>query len=403
MRRRGVRHRFVEFHPPAWAAWRGTPETPFTVGIEEELMLLDERDWSLVYRSDEVVAELPDDLRDRVSLETHAAVVELTTRPHERIGAAVRDLADLRSRLAQALGELGLRPAAAGTHPSAVWRDSVVTPLPRYRAIAESTRVLARREPTLAMHVHVGIPDAGDAIRALNRMRVHLPMLLALSANSPFWQGRATGLAATRPSLFGAFPRSGLPRRFRDYRDWADTVETLVRAEAIPDFSYLWWDLRLQPRLGTLEVRIMDAQSGIEEVAALAALVQSLVRMEVYDAPAGPWRTHADEVIEENRFLAARDGMDAMLINPASGGRIPAVAGLEQLLAACRPHAWLLDCEAELDSTRALAAENGAARQLRLARDGDLEHLAEALADHFTPGGQRMYPVWRKNLLSAVT
>ena len=125
--------------------------------------------------------------------------------------------------------------------------------------------------------------------------------------------------------------------------------------------------------------------------------------MEVYDAPAGPWRTHADEVIEENRFLAARDGMDAMLINPASGGRIPAVAALEQLLAACRPHAWLLDCEAELDSTRALAAENGAARQLRLARDGDLEQLAEALADSFTPEAQRMYPVWRRNLLSAVT
>ena len=158
-----------------------------------------------------------------------------------------------------------------------------------------------------------------------------------------------------------------------------------MRAEAIPDFSYLWWDLRLQPSLGTLEVRIMDAQSGVEEVGALAALVQSLVRMEVYDAPAGPWRTHADEVIEENRFLAARDGMDAMLINPASGGRIPAVAALEQLRLACRPHAWQLDCEPELDSTRALGTRGGAERQLAHGVGGDLREVVAGLARAYSP------------------
>jgi glutamate---cysteine ligase / carboxylate-amine ligase len=403
MRRRGAQHRIVDYDPPGWAVWRGSTQSAFTIGIEEELMLLDERDWSLAYCSEEVLAKLPDELRERVSLETHAAVIELTTRPHERVDRAIWELAGLRRRLSAALAELGLRAAGAGTHPSAVWNDSVVTPQPRYQAIEESTRVLARREPTLAMHVHVGIPDPNDAIRALNRMRVHLPLLLALSANSPFWQGRPTGLAATRPSLFGAFPRSGLPRRFRDYRDWADSIESLMTAEAIPDSSYLWWDLRPQPRLGTLEVRIMDAQTSVEDVGALAALVQALVRMEVYDAPAGPWRTNSEELIEENRFLAARDGMDAMLIDPSSGGRIPAVGALEQLLAACRPHAWLLDCERELDSTRALAAENGAAMQLRLACDGDLDQLAASLAERFSPSAQLTYPLRRRKLLSTLT
>ena len=216
MRRRGVRHRFVEFDPPAWAAWRGTPETPFTVGIEEELMLLDERDWSLVYRSDEVVAELPDDLRERVSLETHAAVVELTTRPHERIGAAVRELADLRARLEQALGELGLRPAAAGTHPSAVWRDSVVTPLPRYRAIAESTRVLgtprahagdarARGHPRRGRRDPGAQPDAGPSPPAAGAVRQ-----LAVLAGPGHRARRHPPLAVRSLSALG--PPAPLPR-----------------------------------------------------------------------------------------------------------------------------------------------------------------------------------------------
>jgi len=376
----------MDFVPPAWAAWRGgLPSTPFTLGIEEEVMLLDASDWSLAYAADDVMADLSPDLRERVGLETHAAVMELATGIHHRVEDAVTELATLRARLSAALAPRGLRAASAGTHPTAVWRDSVVSSHPRYRAIEESTRVLARREPTLAMHVHVGVPTPHAAVQVANRIRVHLPLLLALSANSPYWQGRATGFASTRPSLFGAFPRSGLPRRFRSYRDWTETVDLMIRSGAIPDSSYLWWDVRLQPRFGTVEIRIMDAQTRIEDVAAIAALVQALVRVELNTPLASPWHTEASEIIQENRFLAARDGMDALLIDPETGSRVPAVELLDSVLEACVPHAEQLRSVPELASARVLAAQNGAARQRAVGRHGDLPALAAELAAAFSP------------------
>lgn len=381
---RGARRTSEGAGLPAWSAWRSDPESgPFTIGIEEEFMLLDPRDWSLAYRSDEVLAGLGPDLRGRVTPETHAAVMEVTTGIHGRVADAVAELAGLRRELSRTLAGHRLRAAVAGMHPSAVWDDTVVSSHPRYRDIGASMRVLARREPTLATHVHVGVGSPRAAVRVLNRLRVHLPLLLALSASSPFWQGRATGLASTRTTLFGAFPRTGVPRRFRDYAQWVGTVDTLLRSGAIADPSLLWWDARLQPRFGTVEVRIMDAQTTVEDVAALAALVQSLVRLEL-ERPDGPAEgPAADELIEESRFLAARDGMQALLIDAASGSRVAAVAQLDAILAVCRPHAEALGCARELDAVRRLAAANGASRQVAQARDGDLAGLVASLAEAY--------------------
>ena len=159
---------------------------------------------------------------------------------------------------------MGLRAACAGTHPFAVWHDTVVSSGERYQAVYGSMRELARREPTFALHVHVGVPDPEDAIALMNRMRAHLPLLLALSANSPFWQGRDTGLASARTPLFQAFPRVGIPRVFNDYSDYVEAVDLLVRCGSIPEPTFLWWDVRPQPRFGTVEVRIMDAQTRVE-------------------------------------------------------------------------------------------------------------------------------------------
>ena len=278
-------------------------------------MLLDPRDWSLASRSDEVIAGLEPELRDRVTPETHAAVMEVTTGVHRRVADATAELAELRWKLSRALAGHGLRAGVAGMHPTAVGSDTVVSSHPRYRAIGASMRVLARREPTLATHVHVGIADPRAAVRLLNRLRVHLPLLLALSANSPFWQGRATGFASTRTTVFDAFPRTGVARAFRDYADWVERVDALLRSGAIADPSLLWWDARLQPRYGTVEVRIMDAQTTVADVGAVAALVQSLALLELErpDRPGdGP---PVNELVEENRFLAARDGMQALLID----------------------------------------------------------------------------------------
>ena len=351
-------------------------------------MLLDPRDGALAFRSDAVVADLPAALTGRVSLETHAAVVEVATGVHRRVADAAIELANRRAQLAGALAAQGLQAAVAGTHPSAVWSDTVVSSHPRFRDIGESMRVLARREPTMALHVHVGIASANAAVRVLNGLRAHLPLLLALSANSPFWQGRDTGFASTRTVLFQAFPRSGVPRPYRGYRDWAGAIAPLIRSGAIADPSFIWWDVRLQPRYGTVEVRIMDGQTAVEDVAALAALIQSLARL-VLDRPysAGDeWP--AGEVIAENRFLAARDGMDARLIEVDAGQRIPAVVQLERLVDACLPHAEALGCTRELASLRGLAADNGAARQLAQSRQSGLRGVTAELARRYSVDAQ---------------
>jgi glutamate---cysteine ligase / carboxylate-amine ligase len=372
---------------PEWAVWRARPSSgEFTLGIEEEFMLLDPDGWSLAFRSDEVRAALPAELRDRVTLETHAAVMEIATGVHSRVGDAVGELVRLRERVARALAAQGLRAAVAGTHPSAVARDTLLSSHPRYREIGDSMRVLARREPTMATHVHVGVATPERAVRLLNRLRAHVPLLLALSANSPFWRGRPSGFASTRTTLFDAFPRSGLPRRFRGYADWVATVERLLRSGAIADPSYLWWDVRLQPRYGTVEVRIMDGQSCVEDLAGVVALVQALARLELArpDDPGPLLRT--TELIEENRFLAARDGIAARLIDLRSGERVPAIEQLERLLDACRPHARLLRCERELAIVQRLLGRNGALLQLAHAHgNGDLRGLTARLADIYSP------------------
>jgi glutamate---cysteine ligase / carboxylate-amine ligase len=367
---------------PNWARWR--PSEPFTLGIEEEVMMLRPTDWSLAQEIDAVLPQVPADIEAHMTAETHGAAIELATDPHHTVGDAIEQLADLREGLSEVLEAQGLRAAAAGTHPSTVWHETVVSSGTRYQFVYGSMRELARREPTFALHVHVGVADAEDAIRLHRRLRAHLPLLLALSVNSPFWQGRDTGLSSARTPLFQAFPRVGIPRGFRSYADYVEAVDVLVRCGAIPEPTFLWWDARPQPRFGTIEVRIMDVQSSVDETASLVALVQSIARREVLEKEAIRPVGHSPEVLVENRFLAARDGMDARLIDPALERRVPARAQLDELLEICAPHAEALGCAAELEGVRRLAARTGAQRQLELARDeARLPGLVAALADAF--------------------
>ena len=276
-----------------------------------------------------------------------------------------------------------MRAASAGTHPFAVWQEIVVSAGERYQFVYGSMRELARREPTFGLHVHVAVPDPEDAIHVANRLRTHIPLLLALSVNSPFWQGRDTGLASARTPLFQAFPRVGIPRDFADYADYAESVDVLIRSGAVPEPTFLWWDVRPQPRFGTVEVRIMDAQTKLGDTAAIAALVQCIVRAEV-EAGTHLERWMPQEVLSENRFLAARDGMDAELIEPELERRVPARELLADLVAVCRPHAQDLGCEAELDRVPELGAQTGAQRQIDLARSLEsLPRVVGVLANDF--------------------
>ena len=322
---------------PLWARWNGELDQRYTLGVEEEVMLLEPADWSLAQSGDDVLARLSDELSPHTSPETHAAVVELATGIHPDVDGVVAELASLRDRLSRELDAMGLTVAAAGTHPLTVREETEVSGATRYRHLDDSLRVLARREPTMALHVHVGVPAPEDAIRLLNGLRHRVPVLLALSANSPFWQGRDSGFASARTVIFQAFPRAGLPRCFADYADYVEAVDALIASGAIPDPSFLWWDVRLQPALGTVEVRVMDAQSRVREVTPLVALIQSLARLELEGEPSSVMPSA--EVLAENRFLAARDGMDARLIDPAARCLIPVREMFDSLLADCRPPA----------------------------------------------------------------
>jgi glutamate---cysteine ligase / carboxylate-amine ligase len=365
---------------PEWARWSPAAALrPWTIGVEEEAILLDPRDGSPANRIDDVLAALP-----HAAPETHACVVELRTDPHVTVPDALAELARRRSGLdAVVRDRLGLRAAGVGAHPLAVAADVGLTGHERYREIGATMRVLARREPTMAQHVHVAVPDGDTAVRALDGLRDDLPLLLALSANSPYWGGADSGFASMRTPLFSMFPRTGIPRAFGSYADYVHAIHPLIASGALPDAGYLWWDARLQPRLGTVEVRVMDAQSRVGRAGALAALVHCLVLLRTEGVRAG---TSGPEVLSENRFLAARDGMRAELIDAATGTRRPVRDLLARRLEECAPLADGLGCASELDAAAALADDPGDERQRRAAARDGVHALPAWLAREYTAG-----------------
>ena len=346
-------------------------------------MLLEGADLSLAHRSDTIIGRLSPVLTQHALPETHTGVVELVGGVHADVAGAVSELWGLRLRLALELRAMGARAACAGMHPLRPAKPTTISDAQRYQLIADTMRSLARREPTMALHVHVAIPDPDEATRVLVRIRDALPLLVALAANSPFSGGRDTGFASARTITFDGFPRTGPPRAYASYDEYVTALDALISSSAIPDASFLWWDARLKPSLGTVEVRVMDAQSTVVDVAPLVALVQSLARREVEE--------HADhepvsgEVLAENRFLAARDGLNARLIEPSTGRLTPARMLLGRLTEECLPHADALGCSAELEDVNRLTAANGAVRQRSWVRAGmDLPSVLSSLSQQFT-------------------
>lgn len=368
-----------------WAEWN-TAVGLYTVGVEEEVMLLDpQRRWALAHRIDDVLEMLTPGLVGYASAETHQAAIELKTDPHESVSSAIAQLRGLRAELAGLVGGMGLAVAASGAHPLALWSETEVTSASRYRLIRETMRDLTAREPTYALHVHIGVSDPERAIALCNRLRAHIPLLLALSGNSPFWRGRDAGFASIRTILFQAFPRTGSPRRYRSYWEWVETVDLLMRSGALPEPTFLWWDVRPQPRFGTVELRVMDAQSRIAETEALVALTQSIARLELEEGYVSDELLDAEEVLAENRFLAARDGVDAHLIDPAAATLRPVRELLGELLESVRYHAAALGCLEQVKRIPALAAAPGALRQrAHPASEEGLVCLVSKLAGLFT-------------------
>jgi glutamate---cysteine ligase / carboxylate-amine ligase len=373
---------------PTWARWsEAAAARPWTVGIEEEVLLLDPGDrWSVANRIDDVLAALPPEVSTRASAETHACVIELRTAAEPTVALAEAELTQLRQSLDRVVRDVfGLRAASVGTHPTATRSEVALSPGARYQEIGATMGALARREPTMAQHVHVAVPDPASAVRAIDGLRSDLPLLLALSANSPFWRGSDSGFASIRTPIFSMFPRVGIARRFGSYDRYATIVDQMLRSGAVPDPGFLWWDARLRPHLGTVEIRIMDAQSRLTDAAALTAVVQCLVHRHAHTQQA----PDADpDVLAENRFLAARDGIGAHLIDECAGGMRPALDALTELLDGCRRVAGGLGCSSELARAEALLRDPGAARQRRHVRLAGLAALPSWLAEQFAPTAQ---------------
>jgi glutamate---cysteine ligase / carboxylate-amine ligase len=335
----------------------------YTVGIEEELMILDASSLDLVSAIESIAGEQP--ASGEIKPELLESVLEIATSPCEDVPAAGAELISLRELARDRARARGLEIGASGTHPFARWEDQRVVSDDRYRGVVRQLGFVARQELVFGMHVHVGMADAEETIYVANGLRPHVPLLIALAANSPLWRGELTGLMSSRVPIFRAFPRVGLPPRFDDWADFERRVETMSSSGMIEDYTYLWYDVRPHPRLGTVEIRAMDCQTRVEHTIALSALVVSLVKLLAEDYQRGaepldqPW-----EIIDENRWLAARHGLDAELLDPGVGERRGVRQMTEALLTRLQPHARALGCDRELSNIGdVLQAGNGALRQ----------------------------------------
>jgi glutamate---cysteine ligase / carboxylate-amine ligase len=263
-----------------------------------------------------------------------------------------------------------MRVGSAGTHPFSLFERQRITAKDRYRAMVDRMQYIARRELIFGMHVHVAVDDAEKAIQIVNALIAHLAELVALSASSPFWRGEPTGLASSRHMVYAALPRSGPPPRFRSYGDYAEVVGQLERTGCIADYTHIWWDIRLHPRLGTIEIRICDGVTQLEDVIALTAFCQALVKhyAERYDAGEEMPSYHRI-LTTENKWLAARYGIEAPLMDLATGrrNRVPVAQLVRRTVKLIEPHARELGSEAELAGIEEILRRgNGADRQLRV-------------------------------------
>jgi carboxylate-amine ligase len=360
---------------------------PYTLGVEEEYQLLDGETFDLVQHIDTMLAAVSGhELETRINPELMQSVLEIATPVCHTAGDVLRELVNLRAYVIGIARDQGLRVGSAGTHPFSLFEHQRITAKDRYRALIDQMQYVARRELIFGMHVHVAVDDPEKAIKVVNGLLPQLAPLLALSASSPFWRGEPTGLASSRQMVFSAFPRSGPPPRFRDYADYAEVVGQLERTGSIADYTHIWWDIRLHPRLGTIEVRICDGVTKVEDAVAIASYLQALVKQLCERYEAGQEIPSYHRILtSENKWLAARYGLEAPVMDLGSGrrNRVPVARLVRWTLADIEPHARELGSERELEGVlEILARGNGADRQLRIFNaNRDIVEVAREIAD----------------------
>ncbi len=353
--------------------------TPYTVGVEEEFQLVDPASRALVPAVGAVVeagggASL-------VTSELSRSCVEMVSPVFETVSDLARELPALRRRVAEMARGAGVEIVAAGTHPFSEPTEQPLAEGAHNRRLEDEMGWVARTQAIYGLHVHVAVPDGEAAIAAVNELARRVPLLVALSANSPFWRGSDTRLASTRIKIFEMFPRSGLPPAFGGWEDFVRHVEALVLSGSIPDASWCWWDARPHLKFGTVELRAPDVQTDASRTAALVALVQCLVAGADGRAPEDPL------FVAENKWRAVRHGMDATFYDFAEGRSVPTRDLARRLVEELRPVAQELHCEAELEGVLEIVERGTGAGLQRAAfeKSGSLEGLVDRLAEATVP------------------
>lgn len=343
-----------------------TQEPPFTIGIEEEYLLVDLESGALAQAPEALMSACADALAGQVSPEFLQCQIEVGTRVCATIGEARDDLRRLRSTVAAVARRHGLAPIAASCHPFSDWKAQHHTHKDRYDGLARDLQGVARRMLICGMHVHVGIEAEETRIDLVNQLSYFLPHLLALSCSSPFWQGEDTGLASYRLTIFDNLPRTGLPPRMGSWGEFRRSVDILVELGLIEDATKIWWDLRPSHRFPTIESRICDVSPRIEDTLTLAALTQAIVRMLWRLGQKNQrWRIYDGFLVGENRWRAQRYGTSEGLIDFGRREIVPVPQLIEELIGLVDEDAGLLQSTAEVERARAMAVAGPSAGRQR--------------------------------------
>ena len=357
--------------------------TPFTVGIEEELMLIDADTLRLAQEVEAVLSDVPDQFEGQVKRELFQSVLEVATKPCATVAEAASELTRLRGMVAGICEDRGLLLGAAGTHPTARWEDQKIVERERYTELAAELGYIARRELIFGMHVHFGMVGPDRAVYVADGIRRYLPLLLGLSANSPFWRGHDTGMVSARTPVFRAFPRVGIPPHYGSWEIYSRRVELMMEAGAIEDYTYLWWDVRPHPNLGTVEVRVFDQPTRVDQTASLAALTVSLAHRlaRLFDR-GEPMVEVPTELVDDNKVRAALRGVEGELVDFGRRKVVPAAEMARHLCAAVAEDAAELGCEAELAGIENMIEEGtGARRQVAMLGSGsDFDAIVREIA-----------------------
>src|SRR3954464_11301277 len=338
----------------------------YTLGIGEEFAIVDPVTRELRSHIQEILEGGKITLKEQIKPEMHQSVVELGTEICQSVVDARQHVVELRSKLASLAGRAGLKIASTGTHPFSHWRDQEITEGERYKEIVENMQQLARANLIFGLHVHVGIPDRESAIHVMNQARYFLPHIYALSVNSPFWVGQNTGLKGYRLKVFERFPRTGIPDSFESLSEYEDYCKLLVKTGCIDNAKKIWWDIRLHPFFDTLEVRVCDAQSRVDDTLAIAALIQAIIsKLFKLLHQNTTFRVYRRRLLDENRWRATRYGIDGMLIDFGHETEVDERSLLNELLDFVSTEVKELGSEREMaDIERIIREGTGADRQL---------------------------------------